>query len=368
MLQNMNIGNQNQLLSAACPSSVDLTRFIDSLPVGVIVFRNDLTIVSANRRASEWMSPAGSIVDMISRGGPAAELSLCREVAESVIAGGQPQSIPPLRFTTTTSNRLLRLTWTAMRESGTGRIVGGAVLAEDITAEADLQQQLAQSQRMATVGKVAGKVAHELNNPLDGILRYINLAIRVIDQGQVEKAKDYLVQGRSGLMRMAQIVSEMLDFSRGSATTIERTGLDQILHEAIAAMEPLAGKVRIELLNPDPQSLPQYRSDNLFQVFCNLIKNAIDAMEGEGRLTIAIRRGERQLDITFRDTGSGFPAEQAEALFQPFFTTKGFGRGTGLGLAICRDIIEKLHGRITAANHPEGGSTFTVSLPTGEET
>jgi signal transduction histidine kinase len=165
-----------------------------------------------------------------------------------------------------------------------------------------------------------------------------------------------------------QIVSEMLEFSRGSSTAIERAPLDQILREAIAAMEPRAGKVRIELLCQDPQFLPLFRSDNLFQVFCNLIKNAIDAMEGDGQLTITIHRSERKLDIEFRDTGSGFPAEQAEAIFQPFFTTKGFGRGTGLGLAICRDIVDKLRGRITAANHPEGGSTFTVSLPMGEGT
>jgi C4-dicarboxylate-specific signal transduction histidine kinase len=363
----MNTGNQNQLSSISNLSSLDLPEFLACLPIGVIVFRSDLTVVYANRRAYEWMSPAGSIEDTILQGSPASDSSLCREVAESVVAGGQPQSTPPLRFTTKAASRLLRLTWTAVREPAADRIVGGAVFAEDMTAQADLQQQVAQSQRMATVGKVAGKVAHELNNPLDGILRYINLAIRVIDQGQVERAKDYLLQGRTGLMRMVQIVSEMLEFSRGSATAMELSPLDRILQEAISAMEPRAGKVRIELQRPDPRSLPRYRADNLFQVFCNLIKNAIDAMEGDGRLTIAIRRGERQLDIVFRDTGSGFPAEQAEALFQPFFTTKGFGRGTGLGLAICRDIVEKLHGRITAANHPEGGSTFTVTLPTGEE-
>jgi signal transduction histidine kinase len=366
MLYKMNMGNQNQPSSASCLSSVDLPGFLDCLPIGVIVFQSELNLVYANRKASEWMSPAGSIDETIARGSPVADVSMCREVAKSVVAGGQPQSIPPLRFVTKTASRLLRLTWTAVREPAAGRIVGGAAFAEDISAEADLQQQLAQSQRMATMGKVAGKVAHELNNPLDGILRYINLAIRVIDQGQVDKAKDYLLHGRSGLMRMVQIVSEMLEFSRGSTTAIERAPLDQILREAIAAMEPRAGKVRIELLCQDPQSLPLYRSDNLFQVFCNLIKNAIDAMEGEGQLMIAVHREERQLDIAFRDTGSGFPAEQAEAIFQPFFTTKGLGRGTGLGLAICHDIVEKLHGRITAANLPEGGSAFTVTLPTGE--
>ena len=115
-----------------------------------------------------------------------------------------------------------------------------------------------------------------------------------------------------------------------------------------------------------PQPLPLYRSDNLFQVFCNLIKNALDAMNDEGRLVITIQQVEQSLDIAFRDTGSGFPPEQAATIFQPFFTTKGFGRGTGLGLAICRDIVGKLRGRITATNNPEGGSTFTVSLPVKE--
>ena len=360
MLHKMNAGNQNQLTSCSYLSSVDLPGLLDCLPVGVMVYRDDLSIVYVNRMASEWISPVRSIEEIFVQGSPVSDSSLCREIAESVLAGEQPPSMHPLRFTTKAASRLLRLSWAAVREPISGKIVGGAVLAEDITTETDLQQQVAQSQRLATVGKVAGKVAHELNNPLDGILRYINLAIRVIDQGQADKAKDYLVQGRSGLMRMVQIVSEMLDFSRGSATAIEQSPLDKILQEAIVAMEPRAGKVRIELQVPDPKPLPRYRSDNLFQVFCNLIKNAFDAMEGDGRLTITIRRGDRQLDIEFRDTGTGFPSEQAEAIFQPFFTTKGFGRGTGLGLAICRDIVEKLHGRITAANHPEGGSVFTV--------
>lgn len=363
----MNTGIQNQPKLSSYLSSVDLPGFLDCLPVGVLIYRDDLSIAYANRMASEWMSPVRSIEEIFVQGSPASDCSLCRKIAESVLAGEQPPSMHPLRFTRQAASRLLRLSWTAVREPISGKIVGGAVLAEDITAETDLQQQVSQSQRLATVGKVAGKVAHELNNPLDGILRYINLAIRVIDQGQADKAKDYLVQGRSGLMRMVQIVSEMLEFSRGSATAIEQSSLDKILQEAIVAMEPRAGKVRIELQIPDPKPLPRYRSDNLFQVFCNLIKNAFDAMEGDGRLVITIRRGDRKLDIAFRDTGTGFPPEQAEAIFQPFFTTKGFGRGTGLGLAICRDIVEKLHGRITAANHPEGGSVFTVTLPREED-
>ncbi|NLH15010.1 MAG: hypothetical protein GX455_00380 [Phycisphaerae bacterium] len=273
----------------------------------------------------------------------------------------------PLHFITKTSNRFLRLTWMAIHEPDTNRIVGGAAIAEDISSETSLRSQVAQSQRLASIGKIAAKVAHELNNPLDGILRYINLAIRILDLGQIDKAKEYLLRSRSGLMRMVQIIGEMLELSRDHMVTIERSPLDRILQEAIAAMETRKGKVRIELSCLAPQPLPLYRSDNLFQVFCNLIKNALDAMIDEGQLLITIRQIEQSLDIAFRDTGTGFPPEHAETIFQPFYTTKGFGRGTGLGLAICRDIVGKLRGQITATNNPEGGSTFTVRLPAKED-
>jgi signal transduction histidine kinase len=103
-------------------------------------------------------------------------------------------------------------------------------------------------------------------------------------------------------------------------------------------------------------------------VFCNLTKNALEAMPYGGELNISTRMTpDDTAVIEFRDTGTGFAPENAEAIFEPFFTTKDKGKGTGLGLAICRDIIERHHGRITAENAPGGGSIFTVYLPaTGE--
>jgi len=104
------------------------------------------------------------------------------------------------------------------------------------------------------------------------------------------------------------------------------------------------------------------RSANLFQVFCNLVKNAIDAMPTGGTLTVITEIVGSEVVIRFEDTGVGLPAE-IERIFEPFFTTKGPGKGTGLGLAICRDIVEKYNGRITAARRPAGGSVFTIRIP-----
>jgi len=235
----------------------------------------------------------------------------------------------------------------------------------DKAKKANTQSQLANTERLATIGKLTSKVAHELNNPLDGILRYINLALRIIEQENLEKPKEYLLQCRQGLMRMVQIVSELLEFSRSSyAFSEEYVKIEQIIEDAIKTMD-LASNIRV-LRNYAPDT-PQIRSDNLFQVFCNLIKNAVDAMPDGGQLSISTRlAADNTTVVEFRDTGNSFAPENAEVIFEPFFTTSK-GKGTGLGLAICKDIIERYHGRITAENAPEAGSIFTVYLPIASE-
>jgi len=110
------------------------------------------------------------------------------------------------------------------------------------------------------------------------------------------------------------------------------------------------------------EHMPPVRGSRLFQVFCNLIKNAIDAMPKGGRLTVTSAVVDREVMVRVEDTGIGLP-EQADKVFEPFFTTKQPGKGTGLGLAICKDYIERLHGTITAHNRPEGGAAFVVRIP-----
>jgi C4-dicarboxylate-specific signal transduction histidine kinase len=248
--------------------------------------------------------------------------------------------------------------------------MGGTIIIEDITERVNIENQLAKTERLAAVGKLASRVAHELNNPMDGILRYLNLALRILQQEKLEKPISYLQQCRKGLMRMVQIISELLEFSRGSYAAFEYMQVDKIIEDALRTMESKITSADIQVLRHYNAGHPQIRSGNLFQVFCNLIKNAVDEMPSGGQLSVTTRLIEPNiLVIEFRDTGPGFPPENTEAIFEPFFTTKERDKGTGLGLAISKDIVEKYNGRITARNHPEGGSVFTVQLPLeGENT
>ena len=131
----------------------------------------------------------------------------------------------------------------------------------------------------------------------------------------------------------------------------------------------MAGRAESQAINIDrnySQQVPEIRTGNLFQVFCNLIKNAFDAMGDGGQLSISTSLSGGNNDIAvveFVDSGSGFDVADSAVIFEPFYTTKAKGEGTGLGLAICKDIVERAGGRITAECSPTGGSVFTVFLP-----
>jgi len=232
----------------------------------------------------------------------------------------------------------------------------------------DLEKPSSDIERLATLGKLASKVAHELNNPMDGILRYINLTIRIAEKENLEKAREYLMHCRQGLMRMVQIVSELLEFSRNTYISSERVKIEQLIEDAIKTMEKKAETSGVQILSSYTPGTPKIISGNLFQVFCNLIKNALDAMPDGGQLNISTRLAtDNTIVIEFRDTGVGFSPADAKVIFQPFFTTKDRGKGTGLGLAICKDIIERYNGQITAESAQNGGSKFTVYLPAAHE-
>ena len=228
-----------------------------------------------------------------------------------------------------------------------------------------IHQHSAQTERLAGIGKFAAKIAHELNNPLDGILRYLNLAIRSIEKENLDKPTEYLVHCREGLMRMVQVIRELLEYSRSNYPLAqEPVEMPQIIAEAIKTTQARGDNDNIKIKCNFSDKLPKVRSGNLFQVFSNLTKNAFDSMPQGGELTISTwLESEKTIIIEFRDTGCGFDPKDEDALFEPFFTTKDKDKGTGLGLSICKDIIERYQGCITAENARETGSVFTIYLP-----
>lgn len=333
------------------------------MPTGVVAFDSELKVIEANAPAAGLIELGDYIDRSLAWGTDEKVWQGWTEQLHSAISGREPRIFDEVAYTWNNKTRLLRIICSPLNDASTGKNLGGAAVIEDVTEKVNVQRRLANAERLASVGKHASKVAHELNNPLDGILRYINLAIRIVEQEQLEKPKEYLIQCRQGLMRMVQIVSELLEFARSTYTPLERTKLEQIIEDALRTVESRTEASNVRIVRNYALGLPQVTSGNLFQVFCNLARNAVDAMPNGGELRISTRlTAEDTTAVEFRDTGTGLPAN-TEVLFEPFFTTKADGKGTGLGLAICRDIIENHHGRITAENAPDGGSVFTVFLP-----
>ena len=338
----------------------------ESLPVGVVTFGPDLKIIDANHQAATLIDLGEKIDESLAKGtdGFGTQGPDWTEELKSVMSTGETCRFDNVKYVMDGEIKLLRIICASLKNSETSGHCGGAAIIENITEKVSVEKQLVSTERFATVGKLASKVAHELSNPLDGILRYINLAIRTIETENTEKPKEYLAQCRHGLMRMVQILSELLEFSRSTYAPFESVRVEQIIEDAIKTMVPTAETSQVQILRDYCRDIPQIRSGNLFQVFCNLIKNALDAMPDGGRLNISTRSGaDNTAVVEFRDTGTGFVPENSELIFEPFFTTKDKGKGTGLGLAISKDIIERYHGRITAENAPGGGSIFTVYLP-----
>ncbi|MGB8226949.1 MAG: ATP-binding protein [Sedimentisphaerales bacterium] len=356
--------------------SRDFTQVIlQSLPVGVIVFDRELKVVSVNPSASELMNVLQSADVTLAAGTNEKIWGSWRKTLLDVIENGKSYHFDNIGYHTAGSQVVLQIMFVPLRGSSDNLIEGGLIMLKDITEKENIKKQLASAEKFASLGKLASKVAHELNNPIDGVMRYINLAKRTISEQGLSKPVEYLEHAGEGLKRMVQIVTELLEFARSRYSTLEDTPLDKIIDDAVKFVEPQARAAQVEIEKKYQSALPKTRNSNLFQVFCNLLKNAIEAMPDGGKVTVSCNVSSDNADSTgspqvamikFQDTGEGFEPENSEAIFEPFFTTKTGGRGTGLGLAICRDIVEKYGGKITAENAPDIGSIFTAYLPLSE--
>lgn len=335
---------------------------LDALPLGLIVFDTALRIRMANVTARALVESDHDAPSFLSR--------LCAQ-GVCVDWAGELRDVWRRRMTRRydsvlvndrgAAQRFLDISIRPLGDASTSD-AAGVILIDDVTARMSMQQRLAISERMAAIGKVAARVAHELNNPLDGILRYSNLARRRLEQGGREKVNEYLDRIREGSMRMSGIVRDLLEFSRSHTDVDREATLNGIAADAIDAMHDRAAAQNVEIVHEAArEDAPIDRGTGIFQVFCNLIKNAIDAMAQGGTLKLVTTSSESEVVATFDDTGPGVP--DAQQIFEAFYTTKEEGKGTGLGLAVCREIVESLGGTIMAANRPEGGARFTIRLP-----
>jgi two-component system NtrC family sensor kinase len=227
-----------------------------------------------------------------------------------------------------------------------------------------VEARVAQSERLASLGMLAAGVAHEINNPLGGILALTALTLE--DTKPDDPNRENLEEVLKQTQRCRDIVKGLLEFSRQSAINTELVDLNKILQDTLSLISKQAAFFNVTLMKDWDPHLPPVMADSsqLQQVFMNILMNAVQAMDERGTVTITTRRGRLgTVEAAISDTGRGIPQEVIDRIFDPFFTTKRSGEGTGLGLSIAYGIITKHHGNIQVESEPGKGTTFTVRLP-----
>ena len=238
-----------------------------------------------------------------------------------------------------------------------------------------LDNQLIQASKLASIGELSAGVAHEINNPLAIILteRQILLDVagqtRAMDDDFKEQFDASMKQIDMQIQRCKRITHNLLRFSRRTQSVFEGVDLNEFIREVVELMEREAGTSGIKFRTDLYQNLPEIPTDpsQLQQVFLNLITNAIDAHDGRPygsiHITTACDDQKQGVRIIVADTGSGIRPENLENIFDPFFTTKAVGKGTGLGLSICYSIMQRLGGAVTVTSEPGVGTEFSLFLP-----
>jgi len=332
---------------------------ISSLPVGIMLLTQKFDIAFANQPANKILGGAKTANVFFGSDQQPQNLNVIESRIRQAIDSGVSCAFENITFASQGSIKIVHLNFSPLSQLHDG--VDCLCTIEDRTDFARMEQQLANSQKLAAIGKMAAKVAHELNNPMDGVLRYMSLAIRIIESAGLEKPLEYLLNCKKALLRMVQIISELLEYSRNPAASYGQHDPELMLEDAIKANEMRLAPTKI--IREYSLKGVKTGGPNLFQVFCNLIKNSAEAMPQGGRLTISTVKHQNNAIITISDTGPGIAKENIDKIFEPFFTTKAASKGTGLGLAICKDIVERYNGTIAAKNHDQGGCEFKITLP-----
>ncbi len=223
-----------------------------------------------------------------------------------------------------------------------------------------------QTEKMATIGQLTASLAHEINNPLGGvILCFNNLIKNELDE---ENKKQHIDTIHESLQHIQRIMRDLLDYSRQSSLNIQPSEVKDVVKKSVALIEALTKQKHIAMHVSVPPNLPLIPLDamKIQQVLINLLVNAIHAMLNGGTLSVNVRVEDDYCILTVRDTGYGVPEAIQAKIFNPFFTTKEAGKATGLGLTLSRSIVEQHGGKLYIVHTGAEGSTFAICLPVQE--
>ena len=247
-----------------------------------------------------------------------------------------------------------------------GSVERMAVQLREMTEEQDrLRQRLNRTEKLAVMGELAATVAHEVNNPLDGLQNSVRIVRRRLASDT--QMDPLLAMMEAGLSRIESTVQRLLSMSRDEPIRPVPTPVARMVDDALMFIQPRLNRYGIALVRdfPDEPVWVLSDADYMAQVLINLAINAADAMKPEGgTLTLRCRTGvDGRAWIEVADTGSGIPEEHLPHIFEPFYSTKGKGSGTGLGLSVVARVVEAHHGRVEVRTAPGQGTTFRIDLP-----
>ncbi len=228
------------------------------------------------------------------------------------------------------------------------------------------QDELIRIEKMTSLGQMAASIAHEINNPLAGVLVYTKLLSKKVtgDTFKKEEALNQLAKMESEVSRCSRIIRNLLDFARQTEPMLRPVDANQVLEQVLSMVGHQAQLQNVEVVKEFTCPLPRVTADfdQLQQVFTNLMLNAIQAMPGGGKLTLRTSAEDDRVRVDVEDTGCGIPKEHLNKLGTPFFTTKEKGKGVGLGVAVVYGIVERHNGRVVVHSEVGRGTTFTVYL------
>lgn len=237
---------------------------------------------------------------------------------------------------------------------------------QDITRQKTLQEELIQSEKLAGIGTLVSGIAHEINNPLGGILGTADLMLPETPEGSLlrEYTEDIIRYAQNA----AEVIRDLMTYSRKTRTSAEPVNIINILENSLKmAIRGIDFGTIVVRKHYDTVKDILANPTEMQQVFLNLIVNAVQAMNGDGILTLSCRQEEDDIVVTVQDTGHGIEKENLDKVFNPFFTTKEPGAGTGLGLSIAHHIVTRAGGRILLDSQEGKGTTFTVILPAASQ-
>ncbi|MFW6126726.1 MAG: response regulator [Thermodesulfobacteriota bacterium] len=346
------------------PTPPVTTLLEEHFPQGVALVDQDLHIIQANSALVKLLRTKGKLVGQelpLLLGLGLEERENLKNVLAWVIEHQESQELPTLK---------------CFLEEGKTHFLGvnlipslhpqdsnhGIVVVEDLSELEKLKQRLHLYEHLAIMGKLSLCVAHELNNPLDGVHRFLSLAQKKKDNPQ--EVERYLNEAQKGLHKMSMTIRSLLSSANPLKAPPKTDNLLNLLQEAVKIMMFQACDQRVQVSLHAPKGLQQVPVEgDLYHVFINIIKNALQAMPQGGKLKVDGIEGSEDITLHFQDSGAGLSHEELGQIFQPFYSTKEGIQGLGLGLPICRKILERYNGQLIVESQPGKGTRVTILLP-----